>query len=88
MLPTDVKCCVLAETAEDCYILLKNTNLALFYFLSFTYFRETWKKASSTQHKKLRSLVVMLKHSTRGSCVYKCRVYLQFFMDELARPTG
>ena len=69
MLPTDVKCCLFAETAEDCYILLKKTKLAIQCSLIFIYFLEIWEKASLAQHKKLQSLLAMLTSATRGSCM-------------------
>ena len=42
MLPTDVKCRLITETAENFHILLidKKINLASFFSLILTYFRE------------------------------------------------
>ena len=48
MLPADVKGCLLAEAAENFYILLKKTKIANLRSLILIYFREIWKKKQAS----------------------------------------
>ena len=83
MLPTDMQCSLLIESAQHCYILLKQTILAILRSSIFTYFCEIWEKASLAKCENLRRLVAMFKKMLQEGAVCTCMVYLQFFMDDL-----